>query len=99
MRTGPDWRSPITAAEFAELDYADFAQEFLRRNPQYCAEYHDLVRRIAVEDLHERAEMEVLARRWGLRFPLRPGPLCNASTRIMVTRAFSSDRRSRRRAR
>lgn len=99
MGTGPDWRSPATANELASLDYADFAQEFLRRNPQYCAEYHDLVRRAVGEDLDRQAEMEVLARRWGLRFPMRPRPPRSASTRIVGTRAVACDRRSRRRTR
>ncbi len=74
MRTVKDWRSAKTVEDFAGLDYADFAQEFLRRNPKYCREYYDLEGRIDVNGLDRQAEMENLAQRWGLSFPVRPRP-------------------------
>ncbi len=72
MRTVTDWRSAATADDFSDLDNAGFAQEFLRRNPDYCRGYHDLVRRIAAEGLDEAAVMEEYAHRWGLSFPVPP---------------------------
>jgi len=74
MRTVKDWRSPHTPEDFAGLDYSDFAQEFLRRNPEYCREYYELEQRIAAGGLDGGAEMESLAQRWGLSFPVRPRP-------------------------
>ena len=74
MRTVKDWRSARTVEDFAGLDYADFAQEFLRRNPKYCREYYELEGRIDVNGLDRQAEMENLAQRWGLSFPVRPRP-------------------------
>jgi len=73
MRIESDWRRPTYAEEFADFDYADFAQEFLRRNPDYCHEYHDAERDIPPDDKDAQAKMEVLARRWGLAFSLRSG--------------------------
>ncbi|MBP2278342.1 transcriptional regulator domain-containing protein [Sphingomonas sp. PL20] len=53
------------------LDFAGFAQEFLRRNPAYRQDYQALA-----HDLSTSAQ-EVMARRWGLCFSLfagrRPG--------------------------
>lgn len=69
-----DWRSPRSAEDFAHLDYADFAQEFLRRNPQYCREYHALMARIAEGACDEERELAALAHRWGLSFPLYARP-------------------------
>ncbi len=45
---------------------AGFAQEFLRRNPDYRRQYADL-RRQTVDP--GGADQEVMARRWGLSFP------------------------------
>lgn len=49
------------------LDRAGFAQEFLRRNPRYRADWEKVgpMREGSVQ------EQEVMARRWGLSFPLR----------------------------
>ena len=48
------------------LDRPGFAQEFLRRNPRYRSDYRNLMgaRRGSTP------EREVMARRWGLCFPL-----------------------------
>jgi len=73
MRIESDWRRPTYAEEFADFDYADFAQEFLRRNPDYRREYHDAERDIAPGDKDAQTKMEVLARRWGFVFSLRAG--------------------------
>ena len=36
MQSVTDWRSTQTDDDFADLDLAGFAQEFLRLNPDYC---------------------------------------------------------------
>ncbi len=72
MRTVKDWRSPKTENHFVGLDYADFAQEFLRRSPDYSREYYELERRVAAGLVNGAVEREVLAQRWGLSFPVRP---------------------------
>jgi Family of unknown function (DUF6499) len=70
MHIKSDWRSPIAHAHYGNHDMADFAQEFLRRNPDYQWDYADTIARIAQGHLNEKDEMEVLARRWGMIFPL-----------------------------
>ena len=52
-----------------DLDFAGFAQEFLRRNAAYRAEYAQLARLSSRGDAP--AAREVMARRWALRFPVR----------------------------
>lgn len=61
----------VDSASLQRLDFAGFAQEFLRRNPSYRAEYRALMAR----DTLENAEVgqEVMARRWGLCFSLCAG--------------------------
>ncbi|PHR11657.1 MAG: hypothetical protein COA41_20015 [Sphingopyxis sp.] len=49
------------------FDYMDFAQEFLRRNPDYQAQYRNIVsgnKQRATQD-----ETMRMARTWGLEFP------------------------------
>lgn len=69
MSGGSTWRSRSTAADFASHDYADFAQEFLRRNVDYSTDYGATERRIAKHPATATDEREGLARRWGLCFP------------------------------
>lgn len=70
MRNQSDWRSQATQQEFAGFDYADCAQEFVRRSPDYRRDYELVKTRIAVGGLNEGHELEVLARRWGMIFPV-----------------------------
>lgn len=49
------------------LDFPGFAQEFLRRNPRYRAEYRAVMKSGRSRDLEREEEM---ARRWGLSFSL-----------------------------
>jgi hypothetical protein len=89
MSGGSTWRSPTTAADFSSHDYADFAQEFLRRNEDYGRDHGATERRIAGHPPSAKTEQEGLARRWGLSFPLstrrtarrRPGALVARATR------------------
>ena len=49
-----------------DLDFAGFAQEFLRRNPDYAADYERLHRDSPVQGW--TIEKETMAQRWGLSF-------------------------------
>lgn len=64
-----DWRAASTADRLMQLDRAQFAVEFLRRNPAYNEDYRDTQARIASGALAHDVGMEELARRWGLTFP------------------------------
>jgi hypothetical protein len=83
MTGGSSWRSPSTADQYRDHDYADFAQEFLNRNADYRRDYAETKERIARFPSVEHHEKEGLSRRWGLSFPHRsasksapkPGPL------------------------
>ena len=83
MPGGSSWRSPSTADQYRDHDYADFAQEFLNRNADYRRDYAETKERIARFPSVEHHEKEGLSRRWGLSFPHRsasksapkPGPL------------------------
>lgn len=68
MPKAGDWRSQTIARETAHLDYADFAQEFLRRNETYQHDYDDMVRCMKTGTSGENACAD-LARRWGLVLP------------------------------
>ena len=72
MRCVSDWRSPNIKDAFVGFDFADFAQEFLCRNADYEHEYRQTMVPTGMSDSGQIHEMEVLARRWGLCFPLRP---------------------------
>lgn len=54
-----------------DLDFAGFAQEFLRRNPAYRSDYQATLR--AVPASARTAAQEVMARRWGLCFSMLAG--------------------------
>lgn len=60
-------RNQQPSANRQRLDLAGFAQEFLRRNPRYRADYG----KIAHGDTSPRsiAAQESMAHRWGLSFP------------------------------
>ena len=70
MRAASGWRSPNDGEVYGGHDLVDFAQEFLRRDPDYRSDYQLTKARISAEHLDEHDEMEVLARRWGMGFPL-----------------------------
>ncbi len=66
------WRSADYVERFKTHDHADFAQEFLRRNPDYVRDYSQTEQRAKANPANAQEEREGLARRWGLSFPLRP---------------------------
>lgn len=72
MAGGGSWRSPDTREQYAHHDFADFAQEFLRRNNDYRQDYRATMERIATAPATQVFEEEGLAGRWGLRFPFCP---------------------------
>ncbi|WP_083850576.1 transcriptional regulator domain-containing protein [Rhodovulum sp. PH10] len=61
MPIGSDWRSPTAYAYVSDLEPADLAWEFLRRNPAYQRDYRKAVRRPASTE-------ELFVRRWGMPF-------------------------------
>lgn len=87
MSGGSTWRSRSTAADFASHDYADFAQEFLRRNDRYGEDHGATERRIAQRPASAKNEREGLARRWGLSFPYPARRTTRRSPGALVARA------------
>ncbi|WP_309751274.1 transcriptional regulator domain-containing protein [Novosphingobium sp.] len=80
MTEHPSWRSSSTAEDYAAHDFADFAQEYLRRNADYRREWEETEQAAVDAEDHADQLREGLAGRWGLCFPLRarckagPGP-------------------------
>lgn len=64
-----DWRSPTAYNYTKDLNPSGLAWEFLRRNPDYRADYSSAGHQAASETGAARP-----ARRWGLRFLERPRP-------------------------
>jgi hypothetical protein len=89
MRNQSDWRSQATQQEFAGFDFADCAQEFVRRSPDYRRDYDLVKAHIAAGGLDEGHEMEVLARRWGMIFPLCPRGDGKRRTRALDARIIA----------
>ena len=56
------------ARTLADLDLAELAQEFLRRNPTYREQYRALMTGNAKSETTE----QLFARAWGLEFRSRP---------------------------
>jgi hypothetical protein len=63
-----NWRSPNFAGAFDNYDRADFAQEFLRRNPDYRQHYEET----DICDVHSQESLTQIANSWGLLSRLRP---------------------------
>lgn len=77
MSGGMSWRSPSAAEKYRDHDYADFAQEFLNRNPDYRRDHAETRGRIVENPASAQTEEEGLAGRWGLSFPHSAG--CRSS--------------------
>jgi Family of unknown function (DUF6499) len=67
MPPASNWRSSATYEYVNELDPAEFAWEFLRRNPEYQRDVRTIRREPSPDD-----DTEASARLWGLRFRGRP---------------------------
>lgn len=65
MEQAVGWRSPYFPKIFELYDHADFAQEFLRRNPAYRSAYRAAKGSACGDGLRR------LARHWGLVFRCR----------------------------
>ncbi|MEJ6011131.1 transcriptional regulator domain-containing protein [Novosphingobium aquae] len=63
MSTGSEAEQQLSA-----LDFTGFAQEFLRRNREYRAQYARISEAIARDPLSREAKE--VARTWGLMFPM-----------------------------
>jgi hypothetical protein len=74
-----DWRSPATYDYAVQLDPAGLAWEFLRRNPDYRTAF-------AAASRASDQDQEGPGRRWGLRFPDRPGAARRRSRGVLVAR-------------
>lgn len=70
MSKDSSWRSASTAQDFADHEYPDFAQEFLRRNPGYRRDYRRVSRQIADGRMTAAGASEAVSK-WGLVFRLR----------------------------
>lgn len=66
------WRSPTASDQFAGHDYADFAQEFLRRNADYRREHAEVEAAMAESPADGARQAARLASRWGLCLPFAP---------------------------
>lgn len=93
-----DWRSPSISQEFVGHDNADFAQEFLRRNPDYRREFDEACARIRARGSNLDKEMEGLARRWGMTFPVFARCRAAGCSSTLGTDAFRDNRHHRCRA-
>jgi len=60
----PDWRSPRDYEYLRQLDRAELAWEFLRRNPEYQKDFARIVEATSPDAV-------IIAERWGLCFRLR----------------------------
>ncbi|MBK8631491.1 MAG: hypothetical protein IPN84_15245 [Sphingomonadales bacterium] len=89
MSGGSSWRSPSTADQYRDHDFADFAQEFLNRNRDYRKDHARTQSRAAALPHLVDTEQEGLAGRWGLSFPQRSGvgPKNQPSTMVTARRA------------
>lgn len=58
------------STRLSELDFAGFAQEFLRRNPEYIAQYWQMTADVASGA--SLMAQEDMAQNWGLSFPVLP---------------------------
>jgi hypothetical protein len=80
-------------AERYALDFAGFAQEFLRRNPTYRIAYEAVMRDSQIDRM--TVAQETMAQLWGLRFPMCAGPIrCHRACHL-ARGDFSHDRRAR----
>lgn len=84
MSGGISWRSPSTADQYRDHDYADFAQEFLNRNADYRRDHAETQNRMAENPASAMTEEEGLAGRWGLSFPHLAGRRSSHQPRTLV---------------
>jgi hypothetical protein len=64
----PFWHSETAQEQLNRLDRPGLAFEFLRRNPDYRAEWRYIRQQIDQGQLDVQSARTALARRWGLSF-------------------------------
>lgn len=89
-----NWRDPGAYGEVKPLDAPGFAWEYLRRNLAFLKEMR-LLKQVARRRTLTRAEEELFALRWGVRFRWVVGTQRRA--RCAVERASAAHHRARRR--
>lgn len=85
------WRSANYAERFKDHDHADFAQEFLRRNPDYIRDFALTEQRANADSAVAQEEKEGLAWRWGLSFPLRSDQVVEGRAGPLVAQCIGDD--------
>src|SRR5258708_4447217 len=93
MPLAPDWRSASAYAYVDELNAAEFAAEFLRRNSAYRQDY------LAAPDHLSDGQAGASLASWGLRFPFRPRRACGPNLSGLAAPYCLRGRSSRARAR
>jgi hypothetical protein len=88
-----NWRSPAAYAYLSNLSTADLAFEFLRRNPEYRADFQRASEKDALGGGAEAPRLS-LARRWGLAFPGRSQPARGRSGCVLASPSARRYRRS-----
>lgn len=86
-----DWRFPTAYDYLSDLTPPALAWEFLRRCPEYRAEYERMQGEDALGIVSEAASAD-LARRWGLRFCGRPAAPGRRSANLLAPRLPAIDR-------
>jgi hypothetical protein len=77
-----DWRSPQAVDALLELDRADLAWEFLKRNPDYREDFRQTLQRVATGEISEEAATMEFSRRWGYPVARDPDLPANESPTI-----------------
>ena len=98
MRSVSNWRSPRRADEYDKHDFAQFAQEYLCRNRDYCDQYDAIMRTYPRGSIILKQALEGLARQWGLSFPFRPRGRRPGRPSAVVAEPVGCDRHPRRSA-
>lgn len=80
-----NWRSPGYADDYADHDFADFAQEFLRRNPDYRSDHARTVEK-GDPARDGPGQNAAIAGKWGLLFRLRSPGRSSHRTRTLAAR-------------
>lgn len=83
-RRGSMLRSPEPQGRFDRFDFSDFAQEFLRRNPDYRHQFARVRRAGGGPSSSDAVRRR--ARSWGLEFLRRPFPRCRCPSGGLVPR-------------
>lgn len=91
MSGGSTWRSQATAADYTTHDYADFAQEFLRRSACYGQDHAATEQRESERSEMAVEEQEGLAGRWGLCFPLPTSGVAHRHACVLVAPKTRND--------